>query len=113
MGDLEVEVYDGKFHAVDSDEASFKTAGARAFMRRRPEAAGPVLLEPTVELESSHVPTSDCAGTIFSDITSQRRGQVLDQQSEADGAITIIKAQVVPLATVQTYNRDLKSQTCR
>lgn len=104
---VEVEVYDGKFHAVDSDEASFKMAGARAF-REGVLSASPVLLEPTVELEI-HVPTSD-AGTIFSDITSQRRGHVLDQQSEGDGAITMIKA-VVPLAAVQTYNRDLKSQT--
>ena len=105
--DVEVELYDGKFHAVDSDEASFKMAGARAF-RDGVIAGGPVLLEPTVEL-NIHIPTAD-AGTVFSDITSQRRGQVLDQQSEADGAITIIKA-LAPLATVQTYNRDLKSQT--
>lgn len=104
---VEVELYDGKFHAVDSDEASFKAAGSRAF-REGVMAAGPVLLEPTVELEI-HIPTSD-AGAIFSDITSHRRGQVLDQESEGDGAVTIIKA-VTPLATVQTYNRDLKSQT--
>ena len=71
-------------------------------------AAGPVLLEPTVELVI-HIPTSD-AGTVFSDITSHRRGQVLDQESGGDGTVTIIRA-VTPLATVQTYNRDLKSQT--
>ncbi|MEM7518639.1 MAG: elongation factor G, partial [Planctomycetota bacterium] len=105
--DVEVELYDGKFHAVDSDEASFKAAGARAF-REGFAKAGPVLLEPTVELEI-HVPTSD-AGTIFSDITSQRRGHVLDQWTESDGAITVIKAEA-PMSTVQTYNRDLKSQT--
>ena len=29
--DIEIELYDGKFHAVDSDEASFKMAGSRAF----------------------------------------------------------------------------------
>lgn len=104
---VEVELYDGKFHAVDSDEASFKTAGSRAF-REGVMAAGPVLLEPTVELEI-HIPTSE-AGTVFSDITSQRRGQVLDQESEGDGAVTMIRA-LTPLATVQTYNRDLKSQT--
>ena len=105
--DIEIELYDGKFHAVDSDEASFKMAGGRAF-RDGFERAGPVLLEPVMELEI-HVPTDD-AGTIFSDITSQRRGQVLDQANEADGAITVIKANV-PLSTVQTYHRDLKSQT--
>ena len=35
---------------------------------------------------------------------------MIDQASEADGAITVVKARV-PLATMQTYHRDLKSQT--
>ncbi len=105
--DLEIELYDGKFHAVDSDEASFKMAGARAF-RAGFQKAGPVLLEPIMELNIK-VPTTD-AGTVFSDITSHRRGHVVDQSNEAGGAITVIKAEV-PLATVQTYHRDLKSQT--
>ena len=105
--DMEVELYDGKFHDVDSDEASFKIAGARAF-RDGFVKANPVLLEPIMEVEV-HAPTH-AAGTIFSDLTSHRRGHVVDQGNEADGAVTIIKAQV-PLATVQTYHRDLKSQT--
>lgn len=105
--DVEVEVYDGKFHAVDSDEASFKKAGAMAF-RDAFQKAGPVLQEPIMAVEI-HVPAED-AGVIFSDITSQRRGQVVDQSSEADGSVTVIKAHV-PLATLQTYHRDLKSQT--
>lgn len=105
--DVEMELYDGKFHAVDSDEASFKMAAKRAF-REGFMAGKPVLLEPVMAVEI-HVPTGH-AGTIFSDITSQRRGHVLDQASEADGAITVIKAEV-PLATIQTYHRDLKSQT--
>ncbi|MFT7486366.1 MAG: elongation factor G [Candidatus Paceibacteria bacterium] len=105
--DIEFELYDGKFHAVDSDEASFKMAGARAF-REGVLAAKPVLLEPVMVVEI-HVPT-DHAGQIFSDITSHRRGHVMDQQAESDGAVTMIKAEV-PLATMQTYHRDLKSQT--
>ena len=105
--DVEFEVYDGKFHAVDSDEASFKMAAIRAF-REAVNAAKPVLLEPVMNVEI-HVPT-DNAGQIFSDITSHRRGHVMDQQAEADGSVTMIKAEV-PLATMQTYHRDLKSQT--
>ncbi|MFT5050400.1 MAG: elongation factor G [Chlamydiales bacterium] len=105
--DLEIELYDGKFHAVDSDEASFKMAARGAF-RDCFAKAGPVLLEPVMELEI-HVPTDD-AGAIFSDITSHRRGHVVDQANEEGGAITIITA-TVPLAMVQTYHRDLKSQT--
>jgi elongation factor G len=105
--DLDFEVYDGKFHDVDSDEASFKIAGARAFIDAF-QKAGPVLLEPVMELEIA-VPT-DHAGAIFSDLTSHRRGQVVDQWTEADGHVTVIKAQA-PLSTIQTYQRDLKSQT--
>ena len=105
--DVEVELYDGKFHAVDSDEASFKLAGARSFIDGF-QKAGPILLEPVMELQIS-VPTAD-AGSIFSDITSQRRGHVMDQWNEDNGATTVIKANV-PLSTVQTYHRDLKSQT--
>ena len=105
--DLEVELYDGKFHDVDSDEASFKIAGARAF-RDGFVKAHPVLLEPIMEVEI-HAPTH-AAGTIFSDLTSHRRGHVIDQDTESDGAVTVIKAQV-PLSTVQTYHRDIKSQT--
>ncbi len=105
--DVEVELYDGKYHDVDSDEASFKIAGARAF-RDGFTKASPVLLEPVMSVEVQ-VPTS-AAGAIFSDLTSHRRGHVVDQQTEADGAVTIIKANV-PLSTMLTYFRDLKSQT--
>ncbi|MFT7667651.1 MAG: elongation factor G [Planctomycetota bacterium] len=105
--DVDLELYDGKFHAVDSDEASFRMAGARAF-REGFMAGKPVLLEPVMKVEI-HVP-ADHAGIIFSDITSQRRGHVTDQASEEGGAVTVIKADV-PLASMQTYHRDLKSQT--
>lgn len=105
--DVEVELYDGKFHDVDSDEASFKIAGARAF-RDGFTKGHPVLLEPIVELEI-HAPTH-AAGTIFSDVTSHRRGHVTDQDTEGDGNVTVIKC-TAPLSAVLSYHRDLKSQT--
>jgi elongation factor G len=105
--DVEVELYDGKFHDVDSDEASFKIAGARAF-RDGFTKASPVLLEPIMEL-TIHVPTH-AAGAIFSDLTSHRRGHVVDQDNEDDGSITIITAHA-PLSAMLTYHRDLKSQS--
>jgi elongation factor G len=105
--DVEVAVYDGKYHDVDSDEASFKKAGSLAF-RDGFMKAGPVLLEPIMKVEI-RIPTEH-AGAIFSDLTSHRRGTVLNQESEADGHITVVQAQV-PLATLLTYHRDLKSQT--
>ena len=105
--DLEVELFDGKFHDVDSDEASFKIAGARA-LRDAFEKAAPALLEPLMHVEV-HAPT-ETAGAIFSDLTSHRRGHVLHQEAEGDGKVTRIEAEV-PLATLQTYHRELKSQT--
>lgn len=105
--DLEFEVHDGKYHDVDSDEASFKMAGARAFMDAF-HKAHPVLLEPVMEMRIS-IPT-DCAGVIFSDLTSHRRAHVLDQWTEGEGRTTVIKAHA-PLSAIQTYQRDLKSQT--
>ena len=55
------------------------------------------------------VPTEH-AGAIFSDLTSHRRGTVHNQESEDDGQVTVIQAHV-PLSTLLTYHRDLKSQT--
>jgi elongation factor G len=105
--DVEVAVYDGKYHDVDSDEASFKKAGSMAF-REGFMKAGPVLMEPVMNVEI-RVPTEH-AGAIFSDLTSHRRGTVLNQESEHDGHVTVIQAHV-PLSTLLTYHRDLKSQT--
>ena len=78
--DLEVELYDGKFHAVDSDEASFKMAGARAFMEGF-EKGAPVLLEPVMELLIS-VPT-ETAGSIFSESCSRSTASCSSDVSSA------------------------------
>ncbi|MFM7297028.1 MAG: GTP-binding protein [Planctomycetota bacterium] len=105
--DVDLELYDGKFHDVESDEASFKIAGARAFVDAF-QKASPVLLEPVMELEVT-IPT-DSAGAIFSDLTSHRRAQVFDQSTSVDGAFTTIRAHA-PLSLLQSYQRDLKSMT--
>jgi elongation factor G len=55
------------------------------------------------------VPTEH-AGHIFSDLTSHRRGTVLNQDTEHDGHVTVIQAHI-PLSALLTYHRDLKSQT--
>ena len=49
MQDIEVEVYDGKHHAVDSKEIAFVNAGRKAFMAAVKEA-GPIILEPVVDV---------------------------------------------------------------
>ena len=102
--DLKVEVYDGSFHAVDSDEQSFKIAGRGAY-RDAFMKAKPVLLEPIVNLEVS-VP-SRFLGDISSDL-NRRRGRITGM--DALGDIQIIRA-TVPLAEVMTYSTELRSIT--
>jgi elongation factor G len=103
--DVEVEVFFGKDHPVDSSEQAFKTASATAF-RKAFELARPVLLEPIVSIEVS-VP-SEKFGDISADL-STRRGHITGMDSLA-GGIQIIKAEV-PLAEVLTYASQLKSMT--
>lgn len=102
--DVAVEAYDGKYHDVDSDEASFKLAGRKAFFEGFLKAR-PVLLEPIYELEI-RVP-SRFLGDISSDINT-RRGRI--QGMDTEGDLQIIKAHV-PLSEVQTYSTQLRSIT--
>ncbi|MCB1218972.1 elongation factor G, partial [bacterium] len=102
--DVKVSVYDGKYHDVDSDEHSFRKAGARAF-RDAFEKSRPVLLEPIVHLEVAM--PSRFMGDINSDLNG-RRGRISGM--DAMGDFQIIKAHV-PLKEVQTYAADLRSLT--
>jgi elongation factor G len=102
--DLKVELYDGKFHAVDSDEHSFKAAGARALMEGF-EKANPILLEPIMSVAIT-VP-SRYFGDVSGDLNS-RRGQILGM--EAAGDFQTIQAEV-PLSELQTYSTQLRAMT--
>jgi len=102
--DLKVELYDGSFHAVDSDEQSFKIA-ARGGYREAFMAAKPVLLEPMVTLEVT-VP-SKFLGDITSDL-NRRRGRITGM--DAIGDYQVMGAEV-PLAEIMTYSTDLRSMT--
>jgi elongation factor G len=102
--DVRVEIYDGKFHPVDSSEAAFKMAGKRAF-RDAFEKARPALLEPIVVMEVD-IP-SRYMGDITGDLNT-RRGRI--QGMDSDGDHQMIKAQI-PLREVQTYSTDLRSIT--
>ncbi len=102
--DVKAAAYDGSFHAVDSSEASFKIAGARAFHVAF-EGARPVLLEPIAEIEVT-IPTR-FMGDVTGNLTGHRgRIQGMDQ----DGQMLIIRAQI-PLAEVMRYGTELKSMT--
>jgi len=102
--DMQVEVYDGKHHAVDSDEHSFRIAGAQA-LREAFLKARPILLEPIMEAEIS-VP-SRFFGDVSGDLNG-RRGHILGMESEGD--FQTIRARV-PLAEMQTYATILRSMT--
>ncbi len=102
--DVTVRVKDGKFHDVDSDEASFKLAGGRAFKDGFSNGK-PVLLEPHLDMEVA-VP-SRFMGAITADVTS-RRGQIVGMSSIGDMQIVRTK---VPQREVMTYPTVLHSLT--
>jgi len=105
MQDIRVSVYDGKYHAVDSKEVAFVAAGRKAFLEAVSKA-GPVVLEPIVDLEVT-VP-ADNMGDITGDLSS-RRGRVSSTDSMPGGMISIIGQ--VPLAEMDDYQSRLKSMT--
>jgi elongation factor G len=103
--DVEVEVFFGKDHPVDSSEQAFKTAGATAF-RKAFEQARPVLLEPMVLLEVTT--PAEKFGDISADL-STRRGHITGMDT-LPGNLQVMQASV-PLSEVLRYATDLKSMT--
>jgi elongation factor G len=102
--DFKVELIDGKFHAVDSDDLSFQLAGRKAF-RVAVEKVKPVLLEPVMNVEIT-VP-QETSGDILGDVNS-RRGRV--QGMDTKGNQGVVKAQV-PLSEMLSYQSTLNSIT--
>lgn len=105
LQDVEVVVYDGKHHPVDSKEVAFVIAGRRAF-HEAVVSAGPQILEPIVELEVT-VPDSamgDVTGALAS-----RRARIQGTDSARGGMTTVTAA--VPLAVLTDFPTELKSLT--
>ncbi|HJU82369.1 MAG TPA: elongation factor G [Acidimicrobiia bacterium] len=102
--DVAAEVFDGKYHNVDSDELSFRMAGIQAFRAAAPNLKA-VLLEPIMRL-SIRVP-DDYTGDVMGDINS-KRGRVLGIDS--DGNSRVIESEV-PMTEIQRYAADLRSMT--
>jgi elongation factor G len=105
LQDLRVEVYDGKYHAVDSKEIAFVTAGKRAF-QDAVQKAKPQLLEPIVNLEV--VVPNDNMGDIAGDLSS-RRGRISGTEQRPGNMVAVLGT--VPLAEVLDYQSFLKSVT--
>jgi elongation factor G len=100
--DVEVEVFDGSYHDVDSSEIAFKIAASMAF-KDGCRKAGPQILEPVMKCE---VITPEAnMGDVIGDLNS-RRGKIM--QMEAQGSIQVIQAQV-PLAEMFGYATQLRS----
>ena len=104
LSGLEVDLYDGGFHEVDSSEVAFKVAGSMA-LQDALKRANPALLEPVMSVEV--VTPEEYMGDVIGDITS-RRGRV--QQMEARGNAQVVSCRV-PLSEMFGYATDLRSQT--
>ena len=102
--DLEVELFDGSYHDVDSSEMAFKIAGSMAFKDGFMQG-DPVLLEPMMKVEV--VTPEDFMGDVMGDV-NRRRGTV--QGMEDGPAGKIIRAEV-PLKEMFGYATDLRSAT--
>jgi elongation factor G len=104
VDDVAVELYDGSFHEVDSNEMAFKIAGSMAFKVAARRAA-PVLLEPIMRVEV--VVPEEYMGDIMGDLNG-RRGHI--QSMEARGSTQIINARV-PLSEMFGYATEMRSRT--
>jgi elongation factor G len=104
MVDFKATVFDGSFHAVDSNELSFKMAGSLAFKDAMTRAR-PTILEPVMKVEV-YAP-SDFAGDLMGDLNG-RRGRIAGMDTR--GVMTVIRAQV-PMAEMLSYEQHLTSAT--
>ncbi|HEY5687170.1 MAG TPA: elongation factor G [Yeosuana sp.] len=102
--DVRVMVYDGKMHSVDSNDISFKIAGAHAFKEAFLNA-NPKLLEPTNELMVK-VP-EEMVGNVMTDLQSRRS---IIQGFESNDNYQILKS-ITPAAELYGYSTDLRSLT--
>jgi elongation factor G len=105
MIDLKVELYDGKYHTVDSSDMAFQLA-AQHGMKDAVEKAGVTLLEPIWSLEVM-VPEG-FTGDIMGDL--QKRRGIPEGIDTVGGGRQIVKAKV-PFAEVTHYATDLRSMT--
>jgi elongation factor G len=105
LQDIEVEVYDGKFHPVDSKEIAFVIAGRHALLDAI-RHAGPQILEPIVSVDVT-VPDS-----VMGDVTGNlagRRARISGTESLSGGQVTV-KADM-PLSSLSDYHTELKSMS--
>lgn len=98
-------LYDGSYHAVDSDEMSFKMAATAAYRKGMKEAA-PVILEPIYHIDIT-VP-EEYMGDIMGDL-NKKRGRIMGMESASGGKQRILAE--APLAEMFKYATELRSMT--
>ncbi|MGA7992743.1 MAG: elongation factor G [Thermoanaerobaculia bacterium] len=101
---IQVELYDGSFHDVDSSEMAFKIAGSMAFQDAA-KKANPVILEPMMAVEV--VTPEDFMGDVIGDLNS-RRGKINHMEPRLN--FQVITASV-PLSEMFGYATTLRSLT--
>ncbi len=105
LHDVRVNVYDGKYHPVDSKEVAFVAAGRKAFLDAIAKAK-PIILEPVVGVEIN------CPAANMGDVTgdlSSRRGQVTGTRTLRADSLAVTG--MAPLAELEGYAARLKSMT--
>ncbi|MFC3120432.1 elongation factor G [Agaribacter flavus] len=102
--DVEVELFDGGFHAVDSSAVAFEIAAKGAFRQSMPKA-GPQLIEPIMKVDV--FTPEDHVGDVIGDL-NRRRGMIKDQEAGVTGVR--IKADV-PLSEMFGYIGHLRTMT--
>ena len=105
LDSLKVELLDGSFHPVDSDQLSFEIAALQAYKNACAQA-GPVLMEPMMKLDV--ITPEENMGDVIGDL-NKRRGQVEGMENSRSGA-RIVKA-TVPLAEMFGYVTALRPIT--
>ena len=105
LDSLKVELLDGSFHPVDSDQLSFEIAAMQAYKNACAQA-GPVLMEPMMKLDV--ITPEENMGDVIGDL-NKRRGQVEGMENSRSGA-RIVKA-TVPLGEMFGYVTALRTIT--
>ena len=105
LDSLKVELLDGSFHPVDSDQLSFEIAALQAYKNACAQAC-PVLLEPMMKLDV--ITPEENMGDVIGDL-NKRRGQVEGMENSRSGA-RVVKA-TVPLAEMFGYVTALRTIT--
>ena len=102
---IDVELYDGSSHSVDSSGIAFEIAGSMGF-RQAMRDARPQLLEPVLKVDVM-VP-DETAGDVMGDL-NRKRARISGMEPLGNG-FTVVKAEA-PISTMQRYAADLRSLT--